>query len=156
MLVRTRLLALTAAIAPLAALGIVGAAPASAQPGSNCGSYPPGQAYGMRANVSGTIATRVTQRRIGDSVALSARVFRGGENCSGRSVRFYVHGPREFNSDGSSRYHLTGTSTTDANGIAIVTRTVINSFRWYAEYSSDNGTGVATSRGADRLIQAVR
>jgi hypothetical protein len=152
--VRTRLLALTAAIAPLAALSIATGAPASAQPGANCGAYPPGNAYGIRAT-SNHVAQRVTPVRRGNSVLFTARVFRNGENCSGRSVSFFVHGPHEFNADGSAAYHLSAKATTDADGIAVYSKTVINSFRWYAAYQSDNGTGIVSTRGGDRLIQAV-
>lgn len=138
----------------MAAVMLTGS-PASAEPGANCGSYPPGNAYGLRANVAGTVGVRVTRVRTGGAVTLTARVFRNGEVCSGRKVGFWIHGPREFYPDGTAKYHLTGTAVTDGNGIASITRTVSNSFRWYAEYSSDNGTGVASSRGADRLVQAV-
>lgn len=152
---RTRLLGLTAALAPLMALSIATGAPASAAPGANCGSYPPGNAYGLRANIAGTVGVRVTRVKKGNTVTMTARVFRNGEVCSGRKVGFWIHGPREFYSDGSPKYHLTGTATTDGNGIASLSRTVINSFRWYADYVSDNGTGVVNTRGADRLVQAV-
>jgi hypothetical protein len=152
--VRTRLLALVAATAPLLALSVATGSPATAQPGANCGAYPPGHAYGIRATTNHGPARTVTAKR-GNSVLLTARVFRNGENCSGRSVKFFVHGPNEFNGDGSPRYHLTGSAVTDANGIAVLSRRVINSFRWYASYDSDNGTGTTTTRGADRLIAAI-
>jgi hypothetical protein len=150
--VRTRLLALTAAVAPLAALMIGTGSPAMAAPGANCGSYPPGSAYGIRANTNGVTARVVTVKK-GKTVRFTARVFRNGENCSGRLVRFYVHGPREF-SNGVALYHQSGQATTNADGLAIITKTVVNNFRWYAAYASDNGTGTASSRGADRLVQA--
>jgi hypothetical protein len=152
--VRTRLLALTAVGASLAAVMVGGASPATAAPGSNCGAYPPGNAYGMRANTNG-ITARAVPVRLGNTVRLTVRVFRNGENCSGRSVRFYVHGPREFR-NGVAAYHLSATAVTNADGLAVVTKRVINSFRWYAAYTSDNGTGTIDSRGADRLVQAIR
>jgi hypothetical protein len=151
--VRTRLIALTAAVAPLAALMVGTGSPASAAPGPNCGSYPPGNAYGIRATTN-HVAQSVTRVRRGGSVLFTARVFRNGENCSGRSVQFFVHGPGEF-TNGVAGYHLSATAVTDADGIAVVSKTVINSFRWYAAYTSDNGTGIASTRGGDRLIQAV-
>ena len=151
---RIRSLALAAVGASLATV-MIGPAPAIAEPGPNCGSYPPGNAYGLRANVGGTVGVRVTRVPTGESVTLTARVFRNGETCSGRKVGFWIHGPREFYPDGTPKYHLSGTATTNADGIASITRTVSNSFRWYADYVSDNGTGVASSRGADRLIRAV-
>jgi hypothetical protein len=138
----------------MAAVMLTGS-PASAEPGPNCGSYPPGNAYGLRANVAGTVGVRVTRVAKGHTVVLTARVFRNGEVCSGRKVGFWIHGPREFYPDGTPKYHLTGSAITDGRGIASISRTVINSFRWYAEYVSDNGTGVVNRRGADRLIQAV-
>lgn len=154
---RIRLLALTAALAPLAALSIATGAPASATPGPNCGDYPAGQAYGIRATTN-HVAQAVTQVPKGHTVLFTARVFRGGENCSGRTVGFYVHGPREFVTIDGQRipaYHLSGSAVTDGDGIAVLSKTVINSFRWYAAYNSDNGTGTASTRGGDRLIQAV-
>ncbi|MBK5306425.1 MAG: hypothetical protein JJD92_07035 [Frankiaceae bacterium] len=151
---RTRLLALSAVGASLAAVMVGGASPATAQPGANCGAYPPGNAYGIRANTNG-ITARVVQVRTGSTVRFTARVFRNGENCSGRRVVFFVHGPREFNADGSSAYHASASAITDNTGLAVVIKTVSNSFRWYAGYSSDNGTGIASTKGGDRLIQAV-
>jgi hypothetical protein len=133
----------------LAALMVGTGSPASAAPGANCGSYPPGNAYGIRASTNHSTARTVTVKR-GASVLFTARVFRNGENCSGRSVKFFVHGP------GEAGYHLSAAATTDSTGLAVVTKTVTTSFRWYAAYTSDNGTGVASSRGADRLVQVVR
>jgi hypothetical protein len=143
-------------VAPLAAAAIgFGAPAASAAPGANCGAYPPGQMYGMRvsANNSKERAVRVP---IGQTVSLAARVYRGGENCSGRRVALFVHGPGEFASNGEAAYHLSGYATTDAFGLARIDKTVINSFRWYFGYTSDNGTGVIDTRGADRLVLAIR
>jgi hypothetical protein len=151
--VRIRLLALTAAVAPLAALAIGTGSPAMAQPGANCGAYPPGQAYGIRANTNHITADVVRVRR-GGTVLFTARVFRGGENCSGRSVVFFVHGPGEF-VNGVAAYHRSGSAVTDGDGIAVLSRTVVNSFRWYAAYQSDNGTGIASTRGGNRLVQVV-
>lgn len=143
----------TVATLPLVAVTLIGAAPASAQPGANCGAYPPGNAYGIRASTNG-VPLAVTRVRRGNTVLFTARVFRNGENCSGRSVVFFAHGPREFNADGSAAYHVSARATTDADGLAVVTKTVTNSFRWYAAYQSDNGTGIASTRGGNRLVQA--
>jgi hypothetical protein len=143
----------TVASLPVVAMTLIGAAPANAQPGANCGSYPPGQAYGIRATTN-HVAQTVTQVKKGGTVLFTARVFRGGENCSGRSVVFFVHGPGEF-VNGVPGYHVSARATTDANGIAVYSKTVLNSFRWYAAYQSDNGTGIVSTRGGDRLVQAV-
>lgn len=148
---RNRLLALTAIAAPLAAVAL--SAPASAQPGSECGAYPPGNAYGLRGSHNGSSARHITVPK-GGNVDLAARVFRNGENCSGRSVTLFVHGPRDFNRDGSPAYHVSGYATTDSFGLAHVNKTVSTSFRWYFGYTSDNGTGIATNRGADMLVIA--
>jgi hypothetical protein len=148
---RTRLLAL-AAVAPLALLAVGIGSPASAAPGPNCGDYPAGQRYQIRASTNHSTARTVTVAK-GSTVSLTARVLRGNENCSGRSVSFFLHGPGEFNADGSSAYHLTGKATTNADGIAILQKKAVNNFRWYASYASDNGTGIASSKGADRLVQ---
>jgi hypothetical protein len=152
-LLRTRLLALAAAAPLLMLAGAVGS-PASATPGPNCGDYPAGQKYEIRASTNHSTARTVTVPK-GTTVSLTARVLRNKENCSGRRVSFFVHGPGEFNADGSSKYHLTGQATTDADGIAILKKTAVNNFRWYAGYTSDNGTGTVSSKGADRLVQVT-
>ncbi|GAC1611908.1 MAG: hypothetical protein NVS3B26_29460 [Mycobacteriales bacterium] len=148
---RVRRLALTVAAAPLLAVTVGLGAPALAA-GSDCGAYPPGSAYGLRASTNHVADRYVTVRR-GASVMLTARVFRNGVNCSGRRVDFFVHGPGEF-SNGQAAYHYSGSATTDSNGIAVLTKTVVNDFRWYAGYTSDNGTGVVNTRGADRDVIA--
>jgi hypothetical protein len=146
---------LCVAAGALPLVAVMGVSSASAQPGSNCGAYPPGNAYGMRVSVNGNNVVRSVKIEKGDDVVLGARVFRNGENCSGRSVKFYVHGPGENNPDGSAKYHLSAIVPTDETGLAEANKEVKNSFRWYATYTSDNGTGTVSTRGGDRLIQAT-
>jgi hypothetical protein len=151
--VRIRLLALTAAVAPLAALMIGTGSPALAAPGPNCGSYPAGQSYGIRANTNHITAEVVTVHK-GATVLFTARIFRGGENCSGRLVVFFVHGPGEF-VNGVAAYHRSGSAVTDGDGIAVLSKTAVNSFRWYAAYTSDNSTGIVSTRGGNRLVNVI-
>jgi hypothetical protein len=135
----------------LTALSVGTGAPAMAAPGPNCGAYPPGHAYAIDTSSNFGSGRVVTVRR-GAGILLFATISRNGENCSGRLVRFFVHGSREFR-NGVPAYHLSATATTDSDGLAIVAKRATASFRWYAGYQSDNGTGVASSRGADRLVR---
>ena len=130
----------TAASLPLAAAAALGtAAPASANPGSNCGAYPPGQAYGMR------VSPGYAKVHHGAVVSLSARVFRGGENCSGRAVGFY----RRY--AGQSQFHLDYRTVTDSDGLSSVAVTAVRDFRFYGNYNSSPSTIGARSPGA--LVQ---
>jgi hypothetical protein len=139
-----RMIALLTSVAslPLVAVTAIGtAAPASANPGANCGAYPPGQTYGIRVSPGFAKVHR------GAIVRLSARVFRGGENCSGRSVGFY----RRY--AGQLSFHLdTGfKGVTDADGLTSVPATVTRDFRYFGNYNNTPST-VGARSGAG-LIQ---
>ena len=155
---RNRLLAvvLTAALTPLVSVGL-GATAASAAP-QTC-PYPPGGSYSLDDASQGDGRMRV--------VLYKEQTDGRHLNCGHRVVHFFVHGPREFsyakNDDGSyvyrpakdrdgvtrlhrvrlAAYHETGTSETNSYGVAALART--GPVRWYAAYTSDNGTGNATT-----------
>jgi hypothetical protein len=149
-----RFTAISVALAtlPLAVLTAT-TSPAIAEPGPNCGAYPAGLAYQIR--VSRTPGGKVGRN---SPVTLFARVLRNGEICSQRNVRFYTHGPSpaEFKVENGRRlpiYHLSGSDTTDSTGLARLTVTSINDFRFFASYnmtSAENGGSIAVSnaRGA--------
>ena len=145
---RTRILAaLTVAALPLALSAAV--SPASAGQ-SACGHYPPGNAYGINGGhvVKGGKAT------------LSARVTYPGSgrnfHCGGKKVVFFVSGPGEYKRfttgknkgkiDGDhARFHATGSTPTDGDGLASIARSAKGTFLWYAAYASDNHTGTAAT-----------
>ncbi len=140
---RRRFVALSTALATLPLAVVTGtASPAVAAPGANCGDYPAGLAYQIRVSPAGRTVDP------GSKVVLSARVLRNGEVCSGREVRFYTHGPREFKIVNGRRlpaYHLSGTDVTDGTGLASITVTSINDFRFFGSYNADNSINNATS-----------
>ncbi|GAC1441318.1 MAG: hypothetical protein NVSMB55_08760 [Mycobacteriales bacterium] len=127
----------------LAVTAVGAATPASAASGSDCGAYPPGQSYGMR------ISPGYAQVHPGAIVSLAARVYRGGDNCSGRAVGFY----RRF--AGQIQFHLdyravTG-STFPADGLATVRLAAVRDFRFFGNYNSSANTLGARSGGG--LVQ---
>jgi hypothetical protein len=142
--VRKRITAFTVALAtlPMAAVMAVSAAPATAEPGPNCGSYPSGQAFGM------AVSQTARQIRQGGSVTLLVTLTRGGEACSGKSVNFYVHGFTDWSrwddchgsvtgrcSDNKFIEHYSGSAITDGNGVAKKTYTNVQAdFRWMGFY----------------------
>ena len=130
----------TLASLPLVAVTAVGTAtPASAAPGANCGAYPPGQAYGMRVSPGYAKVNR------GAIVRLSARVYRGGENCSGRSVGIY----RRY--AGQTQFHLDFRLVTNADGLAETRTAVVRDFRFFGNYNSSAST--VGARSAAGLVQ---
>lgn len=146
---RLTAVALAVASLPLTVVTTVATAgPATAAPGSNCGAYPPGQAYGIRRNPNYALVNR------GAVVSLSARVFRGGENCSERRVGFYQR------NRGASQFALPEANKTTtlnggtATGLAIVKVRANDDFRWFANYNSSASVIGARSSGA--LVQVRR
>jgi hypothetical protein len=135
------------------------ASPASAA-APPCGSYPPGNAYGLHA--SGPQSAQP-----GRTVALKAILSHNGERCAQRKVLIAVHGPQDFRTNSQGQrvptYHIWSGNdgvhgpygrTTDANGVATFNVTMPGQdFRWYAIYNSDNGTGQAnTPVGANETL----
>jgi hypothetical protein len=144
---RTSLFALLSVSAlPIAAAVTLSAAPATAAE-SACGHYPPGNAYGLRGG----------NGKHDGKVDLNARVTYPGtpeKHCGGKSVSYFVSGNNEVTRDSSGRvtgrkYHLSGGATSNADGLARLTKTAPRNnrqaFYWYAAYASDNGTGTAQS-----------
>lgn len=137
---RVTALLTTLASLPLVAVTAIGTAtPASAAPGANCGAYPPGQAYGMRINPG------YAKVHPGTIVRLSARVYRGGENCSGRAVGFY----RRY--AGQVLFHLDFRTLTNADGLSEVRTAAVRDFRFFGNYNSSSNTIGARSPGG--LVQ---
>ena len=121
--VKTRALALAAAVSVLPVLGVVTASPAAA---SNCG-YP-SSPYPYVLRVSPNQTTTIAK---GSSITISTRLVKGNLLCGGRHVYLYVHGRGEF-VNGVPSYHLSRTATTDANGLARWTYTNQQTdFRFY-------------------------
>jgi hypothetical protein len=140
--VRKRFTAITVALAtlPMAAVMSTNSA-AIAAPGAHCGEYPPGLAYAMR------ISRTPGQPEVppGTQISLYARLLRNGEVCSGRTVFFYAHGPREFSSTGRPLYHRSATAVTSGQGLAHAVVTARNDFRWFACYNCNPSAAGATS-----------
>jgi hypothetical protein len=101
----------------------------------------------------------------GNSLTLSARLFRNGKPCPKERVYFYFHGPTDFkmiNGKRTATYHYSQSpKLTDGDGIARATVTVINDFRWFVNYNlpvTYPVTGVQSTQGArtdgQSLVQA--
>ena len=131
-------------VAALAALSLAalttGAPSASAASGPNCGSYPAGQFYTMRTSQVpltsiSSVGTKLTVIKHGASVTLGVRLLRNGEQCSGKTVRFYAHGRYDFDANGNPTYHLSRTLVTDSTGLIHTTYTNRQSdFRWFGDF----------------------
>jgi len=83
-----------------------------------------------------SVGTHVSIIKHGASVTLGVRLLRGGQWCSGKTVRFYAHGRTDFDANGNPTYHLSRTLVTDSTGLIHTTYTNRQSdFRWFGDFN---------------------